>query len=424
MTYRYRYSRWIPLLLAIGFTSLFSLAAPSTAVGESAHPRTNVLYISMEDIGPFTGYHGILPVRTPHLDRLAAQSMTFMDAHCQVALCTPSRTSILTGIRPSTSGIVRIDDNWQEMLPGAVSLPKHFRNHGYHTRAVGKIYDSRCGGMDDAFDQEQTDRILTNDLPLQALRETAALDATPFFLAIGYAQAHTEWTPTAWALEQYRDVPIDPSHYGSEYKGKRMNPEQVTAFIRSYFAFITDVDRLIGQLIHEAEALGLLDNTVVIIGSMDHGYSLGWQGKYGKGNNHDMETQVPLLIRLPDPSFTPRRIPSVVELVDIYPTLLELCHLPNPPQALEGLSLVPLMQNPDAPWKTAAFTHRAYHLQDVAVKTSDFTLIARMGIPPQLFDRHRDPFHRSNIAAEHPNTVAELSALLQSGWKLAQPPLP
>lgn len=392
-----------------------------TALGAGpAPPRPNILYLCIEDTGPFLGCYGHPEVKTPRIDSFAREAVLFTDAHCQVALCTPSRTSILTGVRPSTSGIVKIDDDWRASLPGVTSLPRHLRNHGYHTRSVGKIYDPRSGGMDDAFDIDDPARLTSNERPLAALRE-AAQGSQPFFLGIGYAQAHLPWEPTPEALAVYEGAAIVTAGMSRNFRGTVLDDATLASRIRDYYAAITDVDRLIGEMLDEARALGLLENTIILVGAMDHGFDLGWHGRYGKSNTSDPETLVPLIVRPPGAVVPGRRCSALVELVDLYPTLLELCDLPGPRHELEGTSFVPLLHNPDLPWKTAVFAHRAYDVNIVAVKTRDYYLLRQPGQVDQLFDRRTDPHSVHDIAADSPEIVRELSAIASAGWTAARP---
>jgi iduronate 2-sulfatase len=146
---------------------------------------------------------------------------------------------------------------------------------------------------------------------------------------------------------------------------------------------------------------------------MDHGFSLGWHGKWGKGNNYDMETRVPLFVKAPGISKDGKKCEAMVELLDIYPTLVDLCALPDPPQKLEGSSLRPLLADPGAGWKPAAFTTRAYHPKDFGIKTKTHTLISTKEDGIQLFDRKADAFNLQDISLHHPEIVEQLLKLRQ-----------
>ena len=386
-------------------------AALNLRCNRSLQKPLNVLYITMEDLSPMLVCYGHPVVKSPNIDAFAQDAVLLEDCHCQVALCTPSRTSILAGIRPETSGIVKIDDNWQNVLPDAVSLSRHFRNNGYYTSCVGKISDPRCGGMDHAWVRfEEQWGVSDNKNVLPALK-AAAEQGQPFFLAVGYKQTHDPWNPSQQSIDLYDFKDIDLPGSGRSYKDKTLSDPDLKELIRRYYADITDVDRLIGNVLDSAQKLGLFENTLILVGVMDHGYSLGERGHWGKGNNVDRETHVPLIIRVPGNPANGRRGAGLAELVDLYPTLLDLCGLPDPPQELEGFSLRGLLEHPDRDWKQAVFSVRAYHPNVVGVKTQDYTCIFFPDGRTRLYDRVRDPGCLNNIAAEHPDVVLQMQKL-------------
>lgn len=389
--------------------------------GCKKNKQLNVIYLCIEDAMPSFGCYGDTIAFTPNIDKFAQEAVLFEDVHCQVALCTPSRTSILTGIRPSTSGIVKIDDDWQKKLPNAVSLPRHFRDNGYHTVIAGKIHDYRCGGMDSAYVKEFDIRgINDNEGAFQAIENAVAQDK-PFFLAIGYSQAHDPWTPSDWAKSKYSPNQFSVAGRTTEYKNKTYDENGVKELIRNYYGEITDVDRLIGEILSRIESLKLLDNSIIIIGALDHGFNFGYRGKWGKGNCYDNETQVPLLIRLPGNKNKGSRTKALVELVDIYPTIVDLCDLPEPRQKLEGTSMKKLLAHPAQKWKEAVFTHRAYDVDIVGVKTKQYNLIDFAGDSVQLFDRIKDPLNLVNISAQKPQVVEEMMKIRNAGWQAVIP---
>ena len=382
----------------------------------------NVIYISVEDMWPSLACYGDPVAYSSHLDQFAEEAVLFEDVHCQIALCTPSRTSILTGIRPSTSGIVKIDDDWQAILPNATSLPRHFRNQGYYTALAGKIHDLRSGGTDSAYSKiYEAHGVDNNDFPLQALEDAAARDQ-PFFLAIGYSQAHDPWTPTPGARQHYAPDQFSTQGRENNYQDQEYTDEGVRELVQNYYGEVTEVDSLIGDLLTRIKALGLYDNAIILIGAFDHGYSLGYHGHWGKGNCYDRETMVPLLVRVPGNESNGRRTSGLVELVDVYPTLLDLCDLPPPPQHLEGTSFRPLLEKPEQDWKRAVFTHRAYAVDIVGVKTKQYNLIDFAGDSVQLFDRQADPLNLQDISDTYPEVVRQMQGIQKEGWKKMIPP--
>jgi arylsulfatase A-like enzyme len=152
---------------------------------------------------------------------------------------------------------------------------------------------------------------------------------------------------------------------------------------------------------------------------MDHGYDFGYRGHWGKGNCYDNETGVPLLVRVPGNKNNGKESAGLVELVDIYPTLVDLCGLTSPPQPLEGTSFKPLLEDPSRAWKQAVFSHRAYDVNIVGVKTGNYTLIDFAGDSIQLFDRLNDPLNLVDISRENPTIVREMMAIRNRGWQKA-----
>jgi arylsulfatase A-like enzyme len=389
--------------------------------GVAAKRRYNVLYVCMEDLSPYLGCYGHRIVKSPNLDAFAKDSVMLADCHCQVALCTPSRTSILTGVRPCTSGIVKIDDDWRKVLPDTVSLPRHFRDNGYYTHHVGKIYDPRCGGMDDAWTVSQEEWGVTGNVQAYAAMEKAAGQAKPFFVAIGYKQTHEPWNPTEESLAQYPMEAMRPEGTHRVYKGRELSESEVLELTRKYFASITDVDRLVGGVLDKAEELGVYENSIIVVGAMDHGYSLGENGRWGKTRTYDTETQVPLFIRVPGNASNGKEARGLTELVDVYRTLVDLCGLPRPVQRLEGASMRELLEEPEREWKKAAFSHQAYNVNTVGMKTRKYTLISHSDGEVELFDRVRDPKNSVDVSEERPEVVEKLMTALRAGWQEAVP---
>lgn len=417
--YKHLHPLYIIAILVSAFLAITCLSCKP----ENTTQKPNVIYICMEDMMPTFGcYHDTIAV-SPSIDAFAREAVLFEDVHCQVALCTPSRTSIMTGLRPSTSGIVTIEDDWQKILPGLTSLPRHFRNKGYYTSIAGKIHDFRCGGMDSAYVKSyDIHGIKNNDLALEALSDAVAQDS-PFFLAIGYSQAHDPWTPDEGALSKYTADQFSAKGRSKVYKKNQYDEKGIQDLLRNYYGEVTEVDSLVGDLLAKIKELGLYNRSIILVGSMDHGYNFGYRKRWGKGNCYDNETQVPLLIRIPGIQNPGSRSPALVELVDLYPTLVDLCGLEQPGHPLEGTSLKPLLADPEKEWKKAVFTHRAYAVDIVGVKTKDYNLIDFAGDSVQLFDRINDPLNLIDISKEKPEVVEELMHIKNGGWQHALPRL-
>lgn len=490
------------------------LAAAAPAVS-----RPNVLFIAIDDLNAQLGCLGAA-VQTPHLDRLAASGMLFERAYCQEAVCGPSRASVLSGLRPDgdTPRIGRGSgggDAIRQAFPQAVLLPELFKNGGYRTVSLGKIFhhgEVETGGdigprmkpdpkswsetpwyhgspyrqwyEQESFDlvrqmralpKEQRPRIIRGRpyeasaqpddvyadgqiaaqavLTLQRLQEEAA----PFFLAVGFRRPHLPFNCPQKYWDVYpaasirlpendrppRDVPPMALHDAYELRSYAGMPatggfsrEDRLNLIRGYRACISYVDAQIGRMLAELGRLGLAQSTIVVVWS-DHGYHLGEQGLWTKMTNFEQATRVPLILRVPGRGVAGGRSAALVELVDIYPTLAELCGL-RAPEYLEGTSLVPLLARPDRRWKTAAFSHyRRSANWDYDTKTQplgramrteryryvEWTLADGERVGTELYDHATDSAETANLAgrAEHRALVATLSRQLAAGWTAARP---
>lgn len=411
----------IPRRVLVAACALLAACAPRYSqvevAAESARSRPNVLLILVDDLRPELGAYGVERAITPNFDRLASQGLLFERAYTQQAVCAPSRATLLTGLRPDSTGIYDLRTPVRTVLPAHVTLPQHFRNHGYSTRAIGKVYHhptddpqgwsegpiiprvgvgrgylseeaARAVAAYEAEHQDGSGRGPSYEAP--AVHDTAYQDGKianraiehlsrqtdqPFFLAVGFAKPHLPFN----APKQYWDLyPPErirlPENYGQRPKGApefslvnfgelrnytdipRRGPvpdEKAHALVRGYLASTSYVDAQIGRVLDELERLGLDDNTVVVLWG-DHGYKLGEYGEWVKHTNFEIDTRVPLVVRTPGMTTAGRRTGALVETVDLYATLAELAGLPAP--AHQGLSLVPLIRDPTRAWKTAAFS--------------------------------------------------------------------
>jgi iduronate 2-sulfatase len=385
----------------------------------------NVIYFTVDDLSATrVGVYGNPYVHTPNIDAFAQRSLLFERCYCQVAICGASRVSILSGVRPEKAGILGNTEQWQEHLPDAVSLVRAFRDSGYRTYGVGKINDPRNGPLDDAWTVDETSLSGVTDSArsLALVRRVAAERSAPFFLAIGTRQPHCPWNPTQDSIVAYENnsPPIEaPGRWmdtSCGYSGWTLTDEFAAELTELHYADITDLDKTFGDVMHEAESLGLLDNTIVIFWSGDHGYSLGQNGVWGKWTDYDVVTRIPLVMSIPGMQTAGQRTGALVEAVDVYPTLSELCALPPPPQELDGVSFLPLFDDPRRPWKAAAFNVSAPHGQHIAMKTERYDLIVNTTKGKvELYDLELDPAETKNLAASSPELVAALREQLDAG---------
>jgi iduronate 2-sulfatase len=399
-------------LITLGML-LTVLATPlSLAAGESSK-GLNVLFLAIDDLRPALGCYGDRIAITPNIDRLANRSMVFRRAYCQQAVCSPSRSSLMTGRRPDTIRVWDLAAHFRQTLPDVVTLPQHFRNHGYHTRSIGKIYHGggkpakdppswseqplydttrdastryalpenlageglkrRATEAADVPDNAYIDGIVC-DAAIEALGELKTR-AKPFFLAVGFRKPHLPFCAPRkyWdrydrariPLPVYREHPQNAPEMAvrswKELEGYTDIPadgwlttDKVRELRHGYYACVSYVDALVGRLLGELARLKLADNTAIVLWG-DHGYHLGEQGLWTKANNYELSTRVPLILAIPNQTKPGSMTDALVEFVDLYPTLTEACGLPLP-QGLEGTSLLPLLKEPDRAWKSAAFS--------------------------------------------------------------------
>ncbi|MEY3958503.1 MAG: hypothetical protein RJA37_1106 [Verrucomicrobiota bacterium] len=387
---------------------LFAVTAPG------ADKRVNVLLIMADDLRLEPGLLGIRTL-TPNLTRLSWRATSFSAAHCQQAVCNPSRSSLLTGLRPDSLGLWNNSVHFRQLKPDAVTLPHRFRLAGYETRCTGKIFhnwhtaekgDARAWSApeflhyanhgDDApmVKGELPPNLVTGvpgvrkygqvpmtecrDVPdeayydgrvaAEAVRTLEEIKDRPFFLAVGFWKPHAPFNAPAkyWSLyrrEQFMDYdgrrPVDAPeqafHESTEILGKGRAPtaEEAAEMRHGYFANISYLDAQVGKVLDALDRSGVAERTAVVFVS-DHGYHLGERSLWGKTSNFEFDTRVPLKISLPGQT-RGAATGSFAELIDLYPTLLEICGIPRP-ERLDGTSLVPLLRDPAATVKQAAFT--------------------------------------------------------------------
>ena len=479
-----------------------------------ASNRPNVLFIAVDDLKPLLGCYGDALAKTPGLDRLAAAGTTFLNAHCQQAVCGPSRASLLTGRRPDQLRVWDLKTKIRPLNPDVVMLPEHFKAQGYETAALGKIYDPRSvDGMakqDEAswtvpytpswklaydeklgkpvthyqaprirelvagLDPGQYDLVMehlkkndaapaveSEDVPdhayedgamtdraLEMLRDFSATDK-PFFLAVGYKKPHLPFVAPKkyWDLYDRATLPLaayqqlpagSPAYAGHtspeirEYSGvPTIGPvpeDTQRELIHGYYACVSYIDAQVGRLLDEVKALGLEENTVIVLWG-DHGWHLGDHGLWAKHTAYEQATRAPLLMAGPGLR-AGATTPTPVEFVDIYPTLCELADLPVP-EKLAGASLVRVLRGEAVSAKEFAVSQWPRNrLMGYALRTDRYRLVA--WLPKQnaadiardtsaadafeLFDYTSDPLETTNVADDpaYAEIRAELTAKLDA----------
>jgi len=452
----------------------------------------NVLLICVDDLKPLLGCYGDSTVRTPELDKLAAGSALFERAYCNQALCAPSRVALMTGLRPSSLGLYGLSTNFREVAPDAVTVAQYFRRHGWRTESLGKVMHAGHGNREDAASWSvphwfpaaekyalesnrpgpgETDRALHGedargaptecaDVPddfyadgqiaaeaVRRLRAAQGRPDTPFFLAVGFIKPHLPFCAPRryWDLYQrggfvlpIADAPRRAPAYAPadsfdlrKYRGLPesgpIGGDLARELTHGYHAAVSYVDAQIGRVLTELDRLGLARNTIVVVWG-DHGWHLGDHGQWSKRSNYEEAMRVPFILRFPPRTPPGARLRTLVETVDIYPTLAELAGLPAPavPQALDGTSFAPQLHRPSANGKAAVFhvCHRERaggYVLGRAVRTDRHRLVEwmRPGASPEtaemeLYDYLADPLETENVAADQPEVVARLRSLLQS----------
>lgn len=385
-----------------------NLYAQTTSLHTTAK-KTNILFIAVDDLNNQLGCYGDSVVISPNIDRLAKNGIVFNNAYCQQAVCGPSRASLLTGRRPDVTKVWDLKTHFRSALPNVVTLPQYFKENGYQSRCVGKIYHDPATLQDpiswsapelmavtgavghkyvlqknnevkgkaaavecvDAPDSAYVDGMVC-DAAIKVLQE---IKDKPFFLAVGFRRPHLPFTAPKKYWDYYNrdkipmpqqalsphNAPEIALHSSIELRGYSDIPDKgpiasdkIRELRHGYYASITYTDTQIGKLLDELKNQGLADNTIVVLWG-DNGYHLGELDLWCKSTNFESDTRVPLIISAPDIKSKNVRTDGLVELVDLYPTLAQLAGLPIPNE-LDGFSMVPLMKAPERPWKKAAFS--------------------------------------------------------------------
>ncbi len=459
---------------AILVVLFITLNGCSSNAGYAAQ-KPNVLFIAIDDLRPELGCYGCKEVLSPHIDSVAAQGIAFHRAYCQVVVCGPSRASMLTSLRPTDDRFQHWNCKVDVDALGVPTMPETFRRAGYVTISNGKIFhhqddtaerswseepftlvpdhleyfatesskfinpNSKRGPFYEAPDVPDNTYIdgRTCEKTIDDLQRLAKQDR-PFFLACGFVRPHLPFyapkkywgkyeNPLTLAQNRYRpkNAPrflIAPREFQSYHdRDIAFNSDVFHRTAKhGYYACISYVDALVGKILAALKELNLRDNTIIVIWG-DHGWNLGEHNFWSKHTLLHNSTNAPLIISAP--SLEPTvATDGIVEFVDILPTLGELCQI-DVPSAIEGTSMVPLMEDPSRAWKKAAFTQ---YSNGSTVTTRDFTYTlysSGSGRARMLFDRRTDPLENVNVAdnIEYRGTIEQLDQILAQGWRSALP---
>ncbi len=395
---------------AAALTGLYFLTGGKTR-------RYNVLLIMADDLRPQLGCYGETQMVTPHIDRLASQGMVFERSYCQQAICAPSRAGLLSGLRPATTGIYDLNTRLGDILPNHPTLPQYFKQNGYETISLGKIFhnvnDSLKAWSRKPFRVRTQEYVTEEGLKLveenrkqnpglvwligapteiadvpdnaykdgqvteHALKEMARLKEKPFLLCVGYKKPHLPFVAPKKYWDLYDPVkiklapnPFPPrgmtsftmkeygelrNFYGMPKGNDPVSDDQARHLIHGYYACVSFLDAQVGRLMECLDRLRLRDKTIVALWG-DNGFKLGEHGSWSKHTNFEIDTRVPLIVSVPGMKAAGKHTKAFVESVDVYPALCELCGLDLPKQPLEGIGFAPLLEQPGLPWKKAAFS--------------------------------------------------------------------
>lgn len=453
-------------------SAVFLLTAACVAFAQTARAarqKPNVLFVVADDLRNSFGAYGDRAVHSPNLDRLAKRGVRFDRAYVQYPVCNPSRVSFLTGLRPETTGVLDNATFFRRRLPEVITLPQLFKQSGYFTASLGKIFH-RGGTMEEvnedwadpaswshvrfyqgtARGKQGEGRNLTGgalkwchwlaaeggdeDQPdgqvaAEAVRLINEKRNEPFFIGVGFHKPHDPFI----APKKYFDLyPLDKIALHSDPAGhsteeplaippgqftqfKSFTDRERREFRRAYLAGLSFMDAQLGKVLDALDRNGLWENTIVVFLG-DHGYHLGERGWWNKNTLFELSTRAPLLVYVPRAKGNGQAARALVEFVDLYPTLAELAGLAAP-HKLEGASLKPLLDDPARKGKTAAFTvvTRGKSLGRT-VRTDRWRYTewdgGQRGV--ELYDHQQDPGEYRNLAraAQHAATVAEMKKLL------------
>jgi len=393
--------------------------------------KQNILFISIDDFRPKISSYGETKMITPNIDKLASEGLQFNNAYTNIAVCGASRASIMTGIRPSEKRFNDFSTRASVDTPDAIPLNQIFKENGYETISYGKIYHHKddfqeywtekdggqiqsdfqdpisiarienaergeYGKKQPTFEYPDVDDYAYNDgkITKKAINKLKALKSKnkPFFMAIGYVSPHLPFIQPKKYWDMYDhdaiklaensfqpknspDIAIEAQHNSAEMRKNYLDiPENgqlddslARNLIHGYYASVTYMDALIGELIKELDDLGLRENTTIVFWS-DHGYFLGEHGFWCKHSTFEEAVKIPFIISSPS-HIKNKTTTSFTELVDVYPTLCDIANI-KAPSYLQGESLIPVLENPSTILKTEVYTR---YKQGEAVIDKDFS---------------------------------------------------
>lgn len=458
----------------------------------SSKNKQNVLFIAIDDLRPQLNCYGYDSIISPNMDALAKSGILFENAYCQQAVCAPSRCNVLSGCRPDTTKVYDLQTPLKESMPDVLTLPQHFKNNGYETISIGKIYhhenedpkgwskepyhatgdwQGRGYLTDEAMEQAMKDKsgrgvghayesadVKDDDYQdgknlCKAVEELNRLKNSdkPFFLAFGLHKPHLPFNAPKkyWDMYKAEEIQLANNNFAPENvtpysipnygelrqyfdipNSEAIDDDLALKLIHGYCACITYIDTLIGRLLEELERLKLRENTIILLWG-DHGWKLGEHGSWSKHTNFEIDTRSPLIVSAPHMKNANVKTNALVEFVDIYPTLADLCDLEIPAH-IEGISFKPIIDNPEKPWKKAAFSQfprKQHNVMGYAIRTKDFRYVewkingTNEVKAKELYDHRQNHDENVNVAGkpEYREQENKMVGILNNGWKACLP---
>lgn len=440
----------------IGPAALLMILAGVAGAAEPARP--NVLMIAVDDLNHWVGYLGRnKQTITPNIDRLAARGVRFSRSYCSAPACNPSRAAVLSGMRPSTTGVYKNSSEWRNVIPHELTLISAFRRAGYFTGGSGKIYhggfdrqsewddylierikdpkprgskgtdDYGVGGIRfaplDCDDEEMNDYSVV-DYGIEQLRRR---HDRPFLLTIGLRKPHMPWNVPRKYFEMHplesielpptieNDLADVPPAGRKMAKAERDHAQMLASgrwkeAVQAYLATITFCDAMTGRLIEALDNSAYRDNTIIVLWS-DHGWHLGEKEHWRKFALWEEATRAPMIWVAPGLTRPDALCERTVDFTSIYPTLCDLCGVARPDH-VEGKSIRRLLENPSAEWNQPAVTTFEYN--NHAVRSEGWRYIRYANGDEELYDEAADPYEWTNLANEpsHAARKAELAKFL------------
>ena len=466
MTSLHKWSAQIRLclrfLLATVLVITSACSKPAPYSQDTNNTKPNVLFIAIDDMNDWTTlFDPANPIKTPNLQRLAARGTFFNKAYCVSPACNPSRTAILTGHHPSTTGVYGNKDSWRTLVPDAVTLPQYFTENGYSTKGAGKIFHHGDAGKDRAdnpsfqefFDMLATRTADTNhngytegllartvfdwgvhnkkiiDLDTVEWVEEAMDNPSdkPRFMAAGIFRPHMPFYSDQETYDRYPyESLVMPPHKADDLAdvgsiarnmankeffitdnvlGKPdRHPGSLHTFVKSYQAASDYADQMVGRVLDKLDATGEADNTIIVLFS-DHGYHLGDKESCVKFTLWEKANHVPFIIVAPGITQPGTVCSQPVSLLDIYPTLVDICGLPTK-EDIDGRSLISLLKDPSSNWDQPALMTmgRGNH----AIRSDRWRYIRYSDGSEELYDHDNDPWEWDNLAV-HPQYATVLA---------------